>query len=272
MSLPITPNLKYVLNRVYGLPASITSLTGLWKTGKTDFALTLSQYVRELGLITNIASNVETTSPPELAPVKFIDNFSSFDLWLYSDNQRKMFLYDEVVESAPSRGAMTSLNVGWVRRIPQLSKGRCHLVAITQEENLGDSVFINPSFNRGTWKKLQKTVVQFHSSFMGGDYFEFGNLPKTSINFDPYHPASFHMENPNEYLTSSSIPLKVLVMYSRGLSLGKIAEELKIDKINPRQTVLRELRRGIRAILVTMSVHPSDGKKVLAELDKSEDK
>jgi hypothetical protein len=232
--------------------------------------LTLSEYVRELGLISNIASNIETTSPPELSPVKFIDNFVSFDMWLYSDSQRKMFLYDEVVESAPSRGAMTGLNVGWVRRIPQLSKGRCHLVAITQEENLGDSVFINPNFNRGTWKKLEKTVVQFHSSFMGFEYFEFGNLPKTNIVFDPYHPASFHMENPSEFLFSESIPLKVLAMYGKGLSLGKIAEEMKIDGVNPRQTILRELRKGIRAILVTLSLHPSDGKKVLAELDKQE--
>lgn len=230
----------------------------------------LSEYVRDLGIISNVASNVETKSPPELSPVHFIDNFYTFDMWLYSDSQRKMFLYDEVVESAPSRGAMTSLNVGWVRRIPQLSKGRCHLVAITQEENLGDSVFINPSFNRGTWKKLQKTVVQFHSSYLGGDYFEFGNLPKTTIGFDPYHPASFHMENPSEFLFSDSIPLKVLALYGKGLSLGKIAEELKVSGVNPRQSVLRELRKGIRAILVTLSLHPSDGKKVLGELDKQE--
>jgi hypothetical protein len=252
--------MQRIIKHIYCLPASITIITGYWKTGKTDWGLCLAELTRQMGIISECASNVETQD----SFVKFMNDFANFDFWLYSSRATKMFLYDEVMESAPKRGAMTSLNVGWVRRIPQLSKGRCHLIALVQDTQYADSIFKNPIFWRGTWHKLAKTALRFTANWLWDeDELEWDNLPRTNLKFDPYLLATWKMEKDLD-LEELPLPLKVLVLYSQDNNLEDIKEKLKLDS---RTTTMRLLREGCRSI-VTLLQQPSEGKKLLDSVTK----
>lgn len=246
--------MSWILNKIYGSPASITLVSGNWKTGKTDFALLLTEMVKQQGLISSFATNIETSN----SPIEFVHDFSHFDLWLYSNRNRKMFLYDEIVESSPRRSAMSGLNVGWVRRIPQLSKGKCHLVAITQEVNLGDSIFVNPIFLRGHWRKLnKKNVVFFSRSF--NKSIRFSNIPACQIGFDPYRIAHFSIEDTSIFSQILPLSLKVLTLYGQGFSFPKIQKELQIE--HPQQ-VKRELIKACKTVTITLSQQHTEGKRL----------
>jgi hypothetical protein len=238
--LKIPPKMNRILHKVYGSPASITLVSGDWKTGKTDFAILITEMVEHLGLINKFASNIETSN----SHIDYVHDFSHFDAWLYSNRQRKMYLYDEIVESSPRRSAMSGLNVGWVRRIPQLSKGKCHLIAITQEVKLGDSIFVNPIFLRGHWRKINKKNVIFFSRSFNRNI-RFRNIPACQTIFDPYRIAHFSIEDSSIFSEMLPLPLKVLTLYGQGLSLLKIQKELQIE--HPQQ-VKRELIKGCKTV------------------------
>jgi len=172
-----------------------------------------------MGLIQDFASNIETKD----STISFIDNFQQFDLWEFETKHRKLFLYDEVMESSASRDAMTTLNKNWVRRIGQFSKGRLHLVAITQAEMLMDSIFRNPIFNRGLWIKENITTLTFQSPYISHNHrFLFQDIPKTHIDYDPYLSASFHLVGSNEGFPYLPKPMQVLALYSEGKSFREI--------------------------------------------------
>lgn len=251
----IPKKLHQILHRVYGSPASITKIKGHWKTGKTDFALLLSEITRQEGIIHDVASNIDTKGSGE---VEFINDFTKFDYWLFKDNRRKLYLYDEVIESAPGRRAMSALNVGWLKRIPQLSKGKCHLVVIIQAEDMADSVFSLRTFNRGIWIKLDKTTVVWRGIY-ASKALKILSIPKTSIIFDPYLPATFSLEDTT--LNFSLLPetLKVLVLYGDNKSFETIQRELNIKHI---ETVRRNLHKACRAVGLTLSHNPTEGKEI----------
>lgn len=252
--------MTWVLNKTYGSPASITLVSGDWKTGKTDFALLLTQMTKQLGLINNFASNIETSN----SYVEFVQDFSHFDLWLYSNRNRKMYLYDETVESSPRRSAMSALNIGWVRRIPQLSKGKCHLVAITQEVNLGDSIFVNPIFLRGHWRKQSKTNVTFYGRSLNRNI-RFRDIPPCSISFDPYRIAHFSLEDESVSIRLQPRPLQVMSMYADdGVGFEYIKKELNFKNVNE---VRRELKRACKVVRLTLLQQHTEGKR-LAEVCK----
>lgn len=247
----IPRKMRIVLKRLYGKPASVTLITGLWKTGKTDWGLKLTELTQELNLIKEFAGNVETVN----SYIQFINDFRGFDLWAYSNRHPKMFLYDEAVESSPRRKAMSSINVGWVQRIPQLSKGKIHLIVLVQEENLADSIFLNPTFLRGIWRKLEKTTLKFDARWLETSLKWF-NIPRTKIQFDPYLGATFKLENPQLQFDMLPMPLKVLELYAKGNSFTDIQRILNID--HP-QTVRRYLISACRAVSLTISQQPTEG-------------
>lgn len=184
------PDLRMVLNKIYGLPASVSVITQVhgWKYGKTDFAFLLTEMLKELDLIDEFSSNTETYGENKIA---FINDFIGYDRWLIHNKRRKLFIYDEIIESSQRRRAMSSANISWVKRIPQLSKGRCHLVAVTQSPRLSESTFFNWTFLRGIWTKINKTTVEFSNPQWFDTKYVFYDIPKTNIEFDQYQIATF---------------------------------------------------------------------------------
>jgi len=253
--------MRKIVNFIYNKPASVTIIssprTG-WKTGKTDWGLELAEITDEMGIISEFASNIETEDTPNIKPILFIQDFPNFDFWANKDHHPKMFLYDEAIESSPRRSAMTSLNVGWVKRIPQLSKGHCHLVVIAQTAELIDSIFQFPTFYRGTWIKVRKKTLVFRAPWLNKEYL-WNKVPRTNHVFDPYLGATFKMEGSTSSYDLLPLPLKVLHLYGQGESFTDIQKALSIE--HP-ETVRRKLIQACKAVSLTISQQPSEGNKL----------
>lgn len=263
----IPPRMRKVANYIYNKPASVTLISSPkhgWKTGKTDWALELTEILDEMNIIHKFASNIETKDDPQT--VTFIQDFPNFDFWANQDHHPKMFLYDEAIESSPRRSAMTSLNVGWVKRIPQLSKGHCHLVVIAQTEELIDSIFQFPTFYRGTWIKVKLKTLVFRAPWLQKEYL-WQNVPRTNHIFDPYLGATFKMEGSSNAYELLPLPLKVLHLYGTGNSLTSIQASLGLDHT---ETVRRLLQRACKAVSLTLAQQPSEGNKLKEICVKSE--
>lgn len=208
-----------------------------------------------------MASNIQTG---EGTPVKFLNALSTVKIWA-KESGNKVFVYDEVIESSPSRSAMSRLNVEWVKFIPQLSKCHTHLLVLTQEQTLIDSVFKNPTFCRGIWKKLSKKTAVFNSQMLDEEYMLSG-LPKTDIPFDPDLTATFAIEQSSLDLNLLPRTLQVATLYAQPANrMNDIQASLKLE----REQVKRELRR-ICKILVTMSHGDSDGKVIQKLCDQKD--
>ena len=167
----------HCLNTIYkDAPASISIVEAEWKMGKTDFTLHLAvdELKNRLKIVRRVAGNIrcfedKECTIPSSKDVEYIDNFDMLEVFIKQPG-RKAFIYDEALKNTPSKRAMTALNAGWSKIIPELSKGGsrndpggCHLFVITQEGSLTEKLFTNPTFKMAHWTKipLKKSHPQF---------------------------------------------------------------------------------------------------------------
>ena len=246
------------LRKIYGLPASVTVIEGEWKTGKTDLALHIVEESKRLGLITKSASNIrcfkdKKRTIPDDSEVLFIDNFLELDAWMFS-GYRKAFLYDEAIKSTPSRRAMSQSNTKWLEVIPELSKGRMHLIVITQELKYTESSFLHPRFVRGIWHKIAfpryhpqfRKMVKLYSDLLSHVYV-FRNMPPTKIVFDPYRSATFKLTPDSTQFENLPLEMKVAFDYAQGLSTDKIVD--KYSELQRRYEAIRLIRRALKLLV-----------------------
>jgi len=226
---------------VYDSPASITVVTGKWKKGKTDFALRLTkdELHDRLGIIKEIGSNIETGCQE----IRYINNFTDFEIWLFGNRNRKAFIYDEAIKSTPSRKAMSQINTKWLEYVPELSKGRCHLIVVTQEEDYTEKLFLHPTFVRAKWVKQDLKIADL---IITGEpqIHRFYNIPKTSVPFDPYRIATWKMES-EDLLHIEDDDIKIVWDYAK-LSSNQIMK--KYTFLHSRNDVMIHVKKGITKI------------------------
>ncbi|MEM1590274.1 MAG: hypothetical protein QW175_07640 [Candidatus Bathyarchaeia archaeon] len=198
------------LFRIYDSPASITVVLGKWKTGKTDFSLRLAydELHNRLGLVKYVASNIKTDK------LHYIDNFDDLELWMFQNKERKAFIYDEAVKSTPSRRAMSQINTKWLEYVPELSKARCHLIVVTQEEDFTERLFLHPTFVRAKWIKLDKKVVDLIIT-RDSEIYRFHDIPPTSVQFDPYAIAVWKLESEKPSFDIIDNDIKIALDYAK---------------------------------------------------------
>ena len=257
------------LRKIYGGPASVTTIKGEWKTGKTDFALYLTERLKELGLINRAAANIQCFKDKDCTvrsdeDITYIDNFAQLPPWLFT-GYRKAMLYDEAITSTPSRRSMSQLNTEWLKFIPELSKGRCHLIVITQEESFTEKVFFHPTFHMASWEKiaLGRNHPQFRKMvrLRGKEFpkpFVFRSLPPTKIIFDPYRSATWKMA-PDTVENLNDDDLKICFDYANGVSYDQIVK--KYPFLHCRRDVRDRIRRGIKKLRKFTSSEDSGGYK-----------
>jgi hypothetical protein len=244
------------LRRIYGGPASVTTVSGPWKTGKTDFAIHLTEELKRLGLIYVAGANVQCfkdnlCEDQDESQIQYIDNFVSLESWMFSGN-RKAFVYDEAITSTPSRRAMSGMNTEWLKIIPELSKGRMHLIVVTQEESITEKVFFNPTFHVASWEKIQlsshnpqfRKMVKLRASKLFSKPKIFKNLPPTKIIFDPFRSATWRMSPQQTDIMDDD--LKILFDYGSGLSSEQIIKRYPF--VHSRREVSSRMRRGIKKL------------------------
>jgi len=203
-------------------PASVSVVSGKWKTGKTDFALFLAvdELRDRLGVVEEVASNIRADDPS----VSYINNFVDLDTWLFRNRKRKVFIFDEALKAAPSRSAMSKLNVKWMQYVPELSKARCHLFVITQEEAYMEKLFIHPTFIRARWIKKSLKTVDLISQLYHGEVCRFNDIPKSKVSFDPYCIATWQME-PDAEMSVVDNDILAAVAYARGEKTHEIMQK-----------------------------------------------
>lgn len=202
-------------------PASVSVISGKWKTGKTDFALFLAvdELRDRLGVVEEVASNIKADDPS----ISYVNNFVDLDTWLFRNRKRKVFIFDEALKAAPSRSAMSKLNVKWMQYVPELSKARCHLFVITQEEAYMEKLFIHPTFIRARWIKKSLKTVDLISQLYHGEICRFNDLPKSKVSFDPYCIATWQMEPSGEAAIIDD-DIRIAIDYANGEKTHEIME------------------------------------------------
>jgi len=229
------------LKRVYDAPASITVVTGKWKTGKTDLSLRISfdELKSRLGIIKEVATNIKLQHPE----IKYIDNFEDFEFWVFQNKRPKIFIYDEAIKSTPSRRAMSEINTKWLEYVPELSKGRCHLIVVTQEVDFTEKLFLHPTFVRAQWIKLDKTVADL---IISGDQhvYRFNGIPKTTVPFDPYSIAEWRMSRGSFDFSLVDRDIKIALDYT------KLPSKQVMDKygLRYRSDLTNALKRAIEKL------------------------
>lgn len=197
-------------------------ISGKWKTGKSDFALFLAvdELRDRLGVVEQVGSNIQTDDPS----IAYINNFVDLETWLFKDRKRKVFIFDEALKAAPSRSAMSKLNVKWMQYVPELSKARTHLFVITQEEAYMEKLFIHPTFIRARWIKKALKTVDLISQLYHGEVCRFNDIPKSKVSFDPYCIATWQMEPTGEAAMVDD-DIRVAIEYANGGKTHEIMEK-----------------------------------------------
>lgn len=232
-------NHKRVIKKIFSLPAAIIVVWGEWKSGKTDFALRLSEEAKKMGLVKRVASNIETTN----SDVECIQNMPALERWMFKDTISKLYIYDEAMASTLKRNAMTRLNKAWHRVIPELSKGRVKLIVVTQDPNKTEGIFGHRTFLRAVFKKLSKKTAYVNSGLLP-EGFDLKDIPRTTIKFDPFLRAPFFLEDEAK-LDKLDEETKVALLYSRGMGMDDIGKQLTPVRLH-RNQVRRLLRRYLR--------------------------
>jgi len=233
MQMQIKNFWAYILRKLFSYP-SVVLIGGTWKTGKTDFALKISEDLAKLGLIREVASNIDTSGYyPQIA------DLISLRHWLYASKKKKLYIFDEASEHLPSRRSMSAKNVGFIQIIPEISKAHAKMLVVGHNLEKVDKTLINSVWCRGVFTKSNLKNAQLFSHLFSQPYV-FNNIPRTSITFDPYAIAPF-TEKPPGNIYFKDDDLQLLWRWCNG-------ENYKDLGIAP-MTLHRKLKKFIRQTL-----------------------
>ena len=199
--------LQYCLEKIFGevgvtLITQISKRKGIWKLGKTDISLYLSQLLLKYGIVSEVASNINTFGHyPQIA------DLISLRSWLHKVSQYggkdhrtvKLYILDELNVHAPRRRAMSRKNIGILQIIPEISKARARLILIGHEILKMDKDLTSFGIVRGLFIKKSLKSVELISHLLRKKYV-FNDVPRTTIRFDPYETAPFTMSPLSEIM------------------------------------------------------------------------
>jgi len=187
-----------ILKLIFNHEAIIIIIKGDWKTGKTNLALLIIEHLLKLGIIKIGATNVEIEETKNIKMITDMPTLKEFHFDHPTKPKHKAYVFDESGKLTSRRGAMTKINRAWFEFIPELSKGRCKLIVVTQSEFLTDSIFSNTQFTKAhftTYKYGNRYDVKVESElFRYTPSVYFKGIPKCKIVYFPYASAKFELE------------------------------------------------------------------------------
>lgn len=195
----------------------LATVEGDWKTGKTDFALFISEVLLENSVVEEVASNIHTEDHyPQ------ISDTPNLKVWLNSSKKSKLFIFDELNENVGSRRAMSSKSVDIISILPEISKAKARIIGLAQDLSGVDSTFRKRVWAKAYFQKFitseskVKNVRVFAPSFLKNRY-EFFDVPRTTIPFDPYLIAPF-LEKPNVKTAYYDVNITRFANWVKGMS------------------------------------------------------
>lgn len=233
------PRLNYerILRSLFNGP-SIVIIGGTWKTGKTDFALKISEDLKTLGIITEASSNIDT-----FGYYPQITDLISLKQWLYATRNRKLYIFDEASEHLPNTRGMSGKSVGIKGIIPQISKAHGRMIVIGHNIKKIDSETYDTTWCRALIMKPMKPYV-YQPAVVYSPLFpkpvSIKTISPTKIKFDPYSLAPF-TERPEKMVYFKTEDEQLLWSWANGTS----AKELGKDNIQ----INRLTRKFVKNVL-----------------------
>jgi len=179
---------RQILFRLFRGP-SIVVIGGSWKTGKTDFSLRLSELLIQYGIVSKVASNIDT-----LGHYDQLTDAISLKNWLYGSQARKLYIFDEASEHLPNTRGMSGKSVSFKGLIPQVSKAHARMIIIGHDIKKVDSEMYNDTWCRALILKpntpYRYMPAMIYSKLLPRP-FKLAKIEQTKIKFDPYTLAPF---------------------------------------------------------------------------------
>lgn len=181
-------NFRSILFMLFRGPAVVV-IGGSWKTGKTDFALRISELLFDYGIISQAASNINTEGHyPQISDLMSLKN------WLYGSRARKLYIFDEASEHVPNTRGMSAKSVGLKGLIPQVSKAHGRMIVIGHNIKKIDAEFYDETWCKALILKpirpYHYTPAMIYSKLLPRP-FKLTEIRRTNIKFDPYDLAPF---------------------------------------------------------------------------------
>lgn len=208
--------LVQILKKIFRNPI-LATIEGDWKTGKTDCALFFSEVLLENDIIDEVSTNIHTEGHYQQ-----ISDIQNLKYWLHRNNKRKLYIFDELNENLPSRRAMSNKSVDIIGILPECSKARARVLGLAQDIESVDSTFRKKVWSKAFFRKFQTRESKVKnlaiiSPFLLKKRYEFFDIPKTSIHFNPYLLAPF-TEKPSTENTYLDEDLNRYSRWANGVS------------------------------------------------------
>lgn len=174
---------------MFSIP-SLVLVGGVWKSGKTDLALLIAEVCHKLGLVSQLASNIEVETE---IPFEYISDLATLKFWLHEGRRLKLYILDEGNAHLVRRRAMSTINVEFTKILSEVSKAHARLIIVAQDLEKTESEFSNDTWLRGTF--IKTSARNLGNALLISDQLnidhEFYDIPPTSIKFDPFLRAPF---------------------------------------------------------------------------------
>lgn len=187
-------NFKRIMQKFFSTPAIIligaveTEESQIWKIGKTDYFLFISEILTKMGLVDEVATNIDT-----FGKYPYINDLETLKMWLNKDDCIKLYGLDEANKHLSSRRSMSTKSVDIVEIFPEISKARARLIIIAHKISALDSQLRDFGWVKGRMYKVDLKTVYIISPLLKGQYY-FRNIPPTTIKFNPYQLAPFTLK------------------------------------------------------------------------------
>jgi hypothetical protein len=213
-----------ILRVLFNVPG-VVLIGGPGKSGKTDFALKISEDLLKTPASNrnqtnnfssmliqeknNIATNIDT-----FGHYAQISDLISIKQWLYANDNRKLYIFDEATEYLTNKRTMSSQNVGFMRLLPQVTKAHARMIVIGHNLLRVDKDLLDEAWCKGVFVKTDLKNAQLISNLFPKP-FDFEKIPPTTVKFDPYAIAPF-TERPVGQVYFKDEDLDVLWRWANG--------------------------------------------------------
>jgi hypothetical protein len=251
---PLNPLIKAV--SLLLIEPALVLVWGEWKTGKTDFALLMSEIAKANGVVDIVKTNI---GQDEYEQIKDYDTLKD---WLHSAENTpyegqgdflKLFLYDELNVHAMSWRSISKKNVGLKVLLPEVSKAKARMVCICQNPKDIDKVLKDRNWLKGGFRKKSRDFLgemELLAPQISITPISFHNVPPSHIEFNPYETAPMELKRDFTPMLKDDLELQNLYNYAK----GRIGAR---DIMNHPEQWRRHVRKWLRVLIENYLTHKS---------------
>lgn len=194
-------------------------ILGRRDTGKTNFALLLTEILHKTGQFKHFASNIRIYE--NTINMQHITNLPDLTEWAEINSGKKLYILDEAGKAFRRRTPMAKLNIELMDKLQILRKYKLSFIFVTPHEkyidgaSLGsdvlDGVFLKPYFKNRKIALYEDKLETFD--------FTLRDIPATSIKYDTWDIAPFTLKRPIEKPDFKDSTLSALWEWSHGKTI-----------------------------------------------------